>query len=35
MTKTKGNVKIDTLFPTLLGKKKKKKIQKTLLGRIK
>ena len=33
--KTKENVKIGTLFPTLLEKKKKKNRQKALLGRIK
>ena len=33
--KTKENVKIGTLFPTLLKKKKKKKRQKALLDRIK
>ena len=33
--KKKENVKIGTLFPTLLERKKKKKRQKALLGRIK
>ena len=33
--KTKENVKIGTLFPTILKTKKKKKRQKALLGKIK